>query len=113
MSSALDGRTQLRPNTGLGISSFTLGTISMVSFVILMGYAGFLQNAGLATAATNALVGVGLLLVWIVNLTGIGLGIAGVMQHSLKKVFPILGLVFNVGTLALSATVIAIGLSMH
>jgi hypothetical protein len=113
MSIALDGRTQLRPHTGLGISSFALGTISMVSFVILVGYAGFLQNVGSATQATNAMIGVGLLLVWIVNLTGIGLGIAAVIQHSLKKVFPVLGLVFNVGTVALSATVIAIGLSMH
>jgi hypothetical protein len=113
MSIALDGRTQLRPHTGLGISSFTLGVISLIAFVALTGYAGLLQTTGHATEATNTLVGVGVLLIWIANLVGIGLGIAGAVQHCLRKVFPTLGLVFNVGNLLLSAAIVAVGISMH
>jgi hypothetical protein len=46
------------------------------------------------------------------SLIGIGLDIAGALDRSSKKTFPVLGLVLNFGILAISAAVIAIGLRM-
>jgi hypothetical protein len=46
--------------------------------------------------------------------TGIALGLFGAVDHSSKKVYPVLGLILNVAILALFVTMVLIGLSiMH
>ena len=110
MSLTSHSQVDLRPHIGLGISSFAVGAIGTLSFVLLAVYAGVLHT-GRATSEVNAMVGIGMVLVWIMNLIGIGLGIAAAMDSS-KKTFAVLGLVLNFGTLALSAAIVAIGLRM-
>ena len=46
MSIALDSQTDLRPRSGLGISSFALGVISTLSFILLTGYASAFNKTG-------------------------------------------------------------------
>jgi hypothetical protein len=104
-------QADLRPHIGLGISSFAVGAIGTLSFVLLVVYAVVLHNTGRATAEVNAMIGGGMVLVWTMNLIGIGLGIAAAMDSS-KKTFAVLGLVLSFGTLALSAAIVAIGLRM-
>jgi hypothetical protein len=110
MSIALDSQAALRPGVGLGISSFVLGAITTLSFIFLVVCAGVAHNNGTATPAFNTMIGASLMLVWIVNLIGVGLGIAGVVQRSSNKTFPILGLVLNFGILVLGAALVAAGL---
>jgi hypothetical protein len=106
MSIALESQAGLRPHNGLGISSFALGAISTLSFMLLAGYASAFNKTGSA----NAMIGEGLVLVWTMILIGIGLGIAGGVHRSSSKTFPILGLVLNLGILTLSVGLMALGL---
>jgi hypothetical protein len=108
MSIALHSQTGLRPRSGLGISSFALGTISTLSFMLLSGYVTVFRE----TASANAMIGVVMSLVWLINMIGIGLGIASVVRGS-RNTLTILGLVLNFGILTLSVALIAIGLRMH
>jgi hypothetical protein len=112
MSIASPSQAEPGPHIGLGIWSFTLGAIGTLSFLLLAGYAGVMHNTGSATPAVDMMIGEGMLLVWIINLIGIGLGIAGAVDGASRKTFPVLGLVLNFGILAFSAAVIAIGLRM-
>jgi hypothetical protein len=110
MSTTLQCRAQQQPRIGLGISSFTLGAIGTLSFVLLAVYVGVVHNTGGATPAVKTMIGDGMVLVWITNLIGVGLGIAGAVNSASRKTFPILGLVLNSSILATSAAIIAIGL---
>ena len=112
MSIALHSQTDLRPRIGLGISSFALGAIGTLSFMLLAGYASVIHNTGSTTPAVNTMIGEGMVLVWIINLIGIGLGIAGVVQRASRKTLPILGLVLNFGILTLGAAIVTVGLRM-
>ena len=107
MSIALHSQTGLRPRSGLGISSFAL-TISTLSFMLLSGYVTVFRE----TASANAMIGVVMSLGWLINMIGIGLGIASVVRGS-RNTLTILGLVLNFGILTLSVALIAIGLRMH
>jgi hypothetical protein len=109
MSIALQSESDLRPRGGLGISSFALGTISTLSFMLVCGYVTVFKEA----ASANAMVGEILVLIWIVNLIGIGLGIAGVMHRLSSNIFPILGLTLNFGIFTISMALIEIGSRMH
>jgi|SRR5665213_1596968 len=110
MSMTSYGRTDMRLHIGLGVSSFALGAVGTVSFMLLAGYAAVIHNGGSATPTLDTMIGGGLMLVWISNLIGIGLGIAGAVDRPSKKTLPVLGLVLNFGILALSAAIVAIGL---
>jgi hypothetical protein len=105
MSIALYSETDLRSRSGLGISSFALGAISALSFMLVLGYVTLFKEA-----ASNGVVGVIMVLIWIINLIGIGLGIASVVHRLSRNTFLTLGLVLNFGILTLSMTLIAIGL---
>ena len=112
MSIALHSQTDPRPYIGLGISSFTFGAIGTLSFMLLAGYAGVSHNLGSTTPQINTMIGFGMVLVWIVNVIGVGLGIAGAVNNPSRKTFSILGLVLNFGILTLSAAIIVVGLRM-
>jgi hypothetical protein len=107
MSMTLQGQTGLRPRAGLGTSSFAVGAIGTLSFVLLLGWATIDKSE-----STKMMLGTGMVMVWIINLIGIGLGIAGVVNRSSNKTLAILGLVLNGGIMTLSMALIAIGIWM-
>lgn len=72
-------------HSGLGIASFIISILAF--FVVILFF---------AIDASETTAGAGICGAAFANLVGIGLGIAGVAQGDRKKVFAILGLVFNV-----------------
>jgi hypothetical protein len=93
----------------LGIFSFIISLVGGLGMLLLFAIAGYVQMStpGGMDEKSPAAVVVGLLLFAIagVLLVGLGLGIAGLVQKEKKRVFAVLGLVFNslviLGTLAL------------
>jgi hypothetical protein len=102
----------VRRHKGLGISSFIIALICSAFLLIVFAIAGFLTSTGKATPGTNTLVGFGMIFGVFVDLIAIGLGIAGAMDRSSKKVFPVLGLVLGIGIVLLSVALVVIGLAM-
>ena len=102
----------IRRHKGLGIASFIIALICLALILALFGIAGAMTNAGKATPEFNTIIGFGLFFAWFVDVVGIALGIAGALDRSSKKVFPVLGLIFGIGILVLSVALVVIGLSM-
>lgn len=94
---------------GMGIASFVIGIFSVVLVFGLLAVAGVLAQTGKATPETNIVLGLGIITAGIIDLVGIGLGFAGAIDRSSKKAFPALGLVLNVGIVALFSALVAIG----
>jgi hypothetical protein len=109
MSSISNAPTDVRSRDGLGITSFSLGAISMLSFGLLSVYATAFDK----TESANTLIGEFLALIWMTNILGIGFGIAGIVCQQSRKALPVLGLATNSGLMSLSLVLIAIGLHMH
>jgi hypothetical protein len=101
--------TDVRSRDGLGITSFTLGAISILSFILLSVYATAFNKA----ESANTLIGEFLALIFLTNAIGIGLGIAGIVCRESRRAFPILGLATNLGLMSLIIALIAIGLHVH
>jgi hypothetical protein len=104
----------VRRHGGLGIASFIIALICLIALVMIIAVLGVLGQQGRATGTeplTN-LLGIGMLLVLFVDLIGVVLGVAGAVDRTSKKVFPILGLVFGVGLLLLGVGLIVVGLYM-
>lgn len=98
-------------HSGLGITSFIIGIIqSIVSFtaIIISGviYSIPTENQEIIFAIIGLVIFVGLF----IHLIGIGLGIAGLLQKNRKKVFSILGLIFNISCVMVVILIICIGL---
>jgi hypothetical protein len=102
----------VRRHKGLGISSFIISLICLVLIVLLFMVAGALTASGKATQEINMMIGFGLFFAWFVDVIGIALGIAGAMDRTAKKVFPVLGLIFGLGILIASVALVLIGISM-
>jgi hypothetical protein len=97
----------LNPNpqrhSALGIASFVISLISIASFFIIVIFAAVLatQNPGILTTgepsdSITIVIGLLVLLSLFLSLIGVGLGIAGVLIKNRKKIFAILGLIFNI-----------------
>jgi cation transport ATPase len=108
----MDEQPKLR-HGGLGISSFVIAIIALIFIILLFGVAGAVRASGRSTPAVDTVVGLAMLLAWVADLIGIGLGIAGALDKRSKKTFPILGLVIGLGTIILTGALVLIGLSMH
>ncbi len=93
----------------LGISSFVISIIGGFAMLLLFGVAGYMEMStpgGIdENSAVTAVVGLLLFALIGVHLVGTGLAIGSLTQKDRKKVFAVLGLVFNVlvifGTVAL------------
>jgi hypothetical protein len=109
MSIVLYNHTAPRQRNGFGTASFALAAISMFLFFALSGFATIIHE----TETLDGIIGVAMSLIWILNLIGIGLGIAGLAQRSSGKSSSVWGLVLNFAGLALSVTLIAIGLQVN
>lgn len=87
-------------HSGLGISSFVIALLAGPGMFLLLLIAGVMATQapnGQIDEKSAAAVGLGLMLIGgvVVSLIGVGLGIAGVAQKGRKRVFAVLGLVFN------------------
>ncbi|MBI4329764.1 MAG: hypothetical protein HY673_00610 [Chloroflexi bacterium] len=101
-----------RKHSGFGTASFI---ISMVMGIFL---AGDLLVAGILVARKTpddslALIIVGLFMFVAMFgcLVGVGLGIAGVVDRTRRKVFSVLGLILNSALILVIATVLIVGLA--
>lgn len=96
-------------HSGLGIASFVLSmTVGLVVFVLIAiaGYQEMKTPGGMdENAPETMLLGLLMMGALLLNLVGVALGIAGVVQKDRKKIFGVLGLTFNLvvvlGTLGL------------
>jgi hypothetical protein len=81
----------------LGIASFVISLIAgFIEFLVIIS-AGVLEVEGQMTETSAAAVVIGMLIMlgMFSNLVGVGLGIAAVVQKNAKKLFGVLGLIFN------------------
>jgi hypothetical protein len=113
MTMALENPSVTRGHKGLGIASFVIGVICLITVMSLVVVAGVATNTGRATTEFNMIIGLAMISVVFVDLIGIVLGIFGVANRSSKKVYPVLGLFLNVLVVALFTTLMIIGLSMR
>jgi hypothetical protein len=113
MTMVLENPSVIRGHKGLGIASFIIGVICVVTVMGLVVVAGVATNAGRATPEFNMIIGLGMISAVFVDLIGIVLGIIGAADRSSKKVYPVLGLVLNVLVVAVFTALLIIGLSMR
>jgi hypothetical protein len=102
-----------RKHKGLGIASFVITVVSFVLVLLAVVIAGVVTMAHKATPEINTIIGLFLFIVWLLDLIGIGLGIAGALDRTSKKVFPILGIVIGAAVLLGSAAIVAIGFAVR
>ena len=60
----------------------------------------------------EASVGFGIFGLWFVDLVAIGLGIAGAVDRTSKKAFPVTGLIIGIGTVVASVAIVLVGIRM-
>jgi membrane glycosyltransferase len=102
----------IRRHKGLGIASFVIAITMLVCIFALFVVAGLLKESGATTSKSNMITGFAMFFCWLVNVVGIALGIAGCIDGSAKKTFPILGIVIGGAELLLSACLVIIGIKM-
>lgn len=112
MTIAIENQASIRAHSGMGIASFVIGVTSVIFFVTLIGTAGMMANTGNLTPELNMIIGLGVLSAGFVDLIGIGLGFFGSVDRASKKLYPVLGLVLNIGILLLFVALLIIGLWM-
>ena len=113
MTMVLENPSIIRGHKGLGIASFVIGVICLITVMALVVTAGVVTNAGRATPAFNTIMGLSMISVVFIDLVGVVLGIFGVANRSSKKVYPVLGLILNVVVVALFTALMIVGLSMR
>jgi len=98
-------------HSGLGIASFVIAIVQGFITAVVVIVAGVLTVKDPEQTNDMAFMLLGLFVIAgiFVHLTGAGLGIAGVIQGNRKKIFSILGLIFNVASLLAVAALMIIG----
>ncbi len=103
-------------HSGLGIASFVMSLFVGIFDFFLVFIAGMVEATspgGMDEKSTIAVVlGLLLFLGFGLCLVGIGLGVAGLIQKKRKKIFSILGLVFNLAVIIVVLGIMALGLLM-
>jgi hypothetical protein len=112
MTMTMENQAAIRTHKGSGIASFIIGVTSVTIFLGLIGTAGVMTKAGTMTPELTIVIGLGVLSACFVDLIGIALGCFGAADRASKKVYPVLGLVLNIGILVLFGALFVIGLSM-
>ncbi|MDY0020891.1 hypothetical protein [Arenimonas caeni] len=101
-------------HSGLGISSFIISTAIGVLMFLLFVIAGVLETStpgGMDENSVEAmLVGLFLIAFLLMDLVALGLGVGGLFQRDRRKVFAVLGVVFSVGTVAITLLFLLIGM---
>jgi hypothetical protein len=104
------------PHSGLGIASFVIGILAGIAMLAIFIYAGYAESTtpgGLSEDSTAAVV-IGLLVIGCGGLLLVGalLGIAALFISGHRKLFAIIGTVFNLVPIAMAIFLIVLGLSM-
>jgi len=106
-----------RKHSGLGISSFVISLGGGFAMFLLFCVAGFMETTtpGGIDEDSGVAVVLGLVIFAVIalHLLGLGLGIGALTQKDRKKVFSVLGLVFNTLVVVGTACVIFLGSSME
>ncbi|MDR2081386.1 MAG: hypothetical protein LBP54_05815 [Campylobacteraceae bacterium] len=107
-----EGKNAELKHSGLGIASFILSVINIVSIFVLFVIAGALNVSGEEDEATDVIIGAFFLFFMLTTIISIGLGIAGLVVKDRKRMFAALGLIFSVVIFLLSIFLIIVGLYM-
>lgn len=99
-------------HSALGISSFVIGILqSLLTFSIIfiagLTYNNQPENQGVIFTIVGLLIFGGIF----IHLIGTGLGIAGLVQKNRKKIFSILGLIFNISCILIVLLLILVGIT--
>jgi hypothetical protein len=113
MTMTMENPSMIRGHKGLGIASFLIGLVCLITAMGLLAVAGLTAHAGKATPEFNMIIGLGMFAIVFADLLGVVLGIFGAADRASKKVYPALGLVLNVMVVALFTALLIIGLSMR
>ena len=105
----MEGQEVLR-HKGLGIASFVISIAVLVFVFFLFIIAGAMKNAGTATPAADMVFGGAIFFFWLLDAVGVAIGIAGALDRTAKKTFPVLGIVIGGAVLVLSIVLVLIGL---
>jgi hypothetical protein len=104
-------------HSGLGIASFVMGLIFGLILFVLIGIAGVqeVSNPGGMDENSPFAMVLGLLLLGalLMNLVGAALGLAGVLQKNRRKIFAVLGLVFNLLAVLGTGSLMVLGMMME
>lgn len=98
-----------KKHSGLGITSFILGIISFIGFILSFGIAGFIYASMNYDEAAFVLVGVAIIVCFFLCIVAMILGIIGINQPERKKLFGILGLSISGVIFLLACILMAIG----
>jgi hypothetical protein len=99
-----------RKYSPIGIASFIIGIVSLLSVCAFFALSLYTQNSS-ANSSLTSLVGFLVICTIVISLVGIGLGIGGVVQKAQSKVFSIIGLVLNALVLIGLCGLMVIGLA--
>lgn len=95
---------QLKRHSGPGIASFIISLVSMLAYIVSVGAMGAIFSSSLngeglswSDSSTTGVTVITIILIGLfaANLTGIVLGIVGLVLRNRKKIFAILGLSLN------------------
>ena len=103
-------------HSGHGIASFiiamTIGLFDLSLFVIMVTVGAIVPELiEQGSAFFGVFVSV-IMFGFLANIIGVGLGISGLCQRNRKKVFPALGLIFNLMAVIFFVILISIGMMM-
>lgn len=93
---------------GFGIAAFVLAVVMAVMLFLDITIAGYAKMSGTATPAFNVLIGSVVFLCAFLCLISIGLGIAGFLDKTSKRVFPVISLAINGTALAILAAIVVL-----
>jgi hypothetical protein len=99
-------------HSGFGIASFIISIVQAIITMIVILSAGLVGRMHPSNDKQLFFMIIGLLVFagLFVNLVGAGLGIGGVFQNNRKKVFSILGIIFNFAVIISVSALIIFGL---
>lgn len=97
MSSIESSVTQ--PHSGLGIASFVLSIVSLISAIAVFSYAGYVEitsEGGMDENSTTALVvGIAIIVCVVMFLVGLVLGVVGLLRQDRRRIFAAIGIGMN------------------
>jgi hypothetical protein len=113
--------TELRPpeppHSGLGIASFLVAVVIGLAETAIVGWISYMTVSKPGTITPESplaiIAGLAMLGGLAVTFLGAGLGIGGIFQRNRKRVFAVLGLVFNLMILVAFVGLIALGLAVN
>jgi len=104
-----------RKHSRMGITSFIIALAQGFLTLLVIIFAGILTMRGPQdeNEAGFAVLGLFIIAGILAHLVGVGLGIAGMVQKSRKKVFSILGFVFNITVILFVILLMVIGVMVE